>query len=204
MSNKNSRAILSDLIKSRRTRKPVFFNPQPPSPILIKELIECARYAPNHHRTEPARFYLMNSSQIKLLGKLFGEVLAGDKSQKDFIEKGKRKEKEWGNSPGILIVTCDTDPNGVLAKKKPELNKEDYATCCCILQNLLLLLEAEGISAKWSTGPVWNHSEFNQTVGIESPQTESVVALLFYGYSDQQVPERRYTDLNLHFKHLED
>ena len=43
MSNKNSRAILSDLIKSRRTRKPVFFNPQPPSPILIKELIECAR-----------------------------------------------------------------------------------------------------------------------------------------------------------------
>ena len=28
------------------------------------------------------RLYLMNSSQIKLLGKLFGEVLAGDKSKK--------------------------------------------------------------------------------------------------------------------------
>ena len=144
---------------------------------MIKELIECARYAPNHHRTEPARFYLMNASQIKLLGKLFGEVLAGDKSQKDLIEKGKRKEKEWGNSPGILIVTCDTDPNGVLAKKKPELNKEDYATCCCILQNLLLLLEAEGISAKWYKSGMESF-EINQTVGIESPQTESVVALI--------------------------
>ena len=89
------------------------------------------------------------------------------------IEKGKRKGKRMGNSPGILIVTCDTDPNGVLAKKKPELNNEDYATCCCILQNLLLLLEAEGISAKWSTGQVWNHSEFNQTVGLNLRKRKS-------------------------------
>ena len=80
--------------------------------ILIKSLINIARHAPNHHRTEPARFYLINSSKIKQIGKLFGEVLPGDIDRKRFDRKGKEKiEKEWGNSPGLLIVTCDTDPN---------------------------------------------------------------------------------------------
>ena len=36
-----------------------------PDPQIIRESIELARHAPNHHRTEPARFYLLDSVRIQ-------------------------------------------------------------------------------------------------------------------------------------------
>ena len=88
--------VLSEIIKNRRTRKPSKFLPKPVPSSLIKEFIDSARHAPNHHRTEPARFYLLNSSKIQEVGNLFGEVLAGDGSNPTLLEKGERKKKEWG------------------------------------------------------------------------------------------------------------
>ena len=163
-------------------------------------MIEVARHAPNHHRTEPARFYLLSDINIKKVGKLFGEVVAGDRSNLELCDKGKRKEKEWGNAPGLLVVTCHTDLSSPLVCKNPEVIDEDYATCCCIVQNLLLLMEAEGIASKWSTGQVWKHQDFNQAIGLQSPEFEKVVALLFYGYSAQEVPDRRLTPMAEHLK----
>jgi hypothetical protein len=98
----------------------------------------------------------------------------------------------------MLIVTCLTDKNSELVQKKPAIIEEDYATCCCICQNLLLLFEQEGIAVKWSTGPVWEHPEFARTVGLISPPNERVVALLFYGYSDKKSESRSLASLDKH------
>ena len=105
-----------------------------PDPEIIRENIEISRHAPNHHRTEPARFYLLDSDRIQKIGKLFGEILAGDLSDPSLVERGKKKSKEWGNAPGLLIVTCLTEINSELVRKNPEVADEDYATCCCICQ----------------------------------------------------------------------
>ena len=155
---------MSDLIKSiieRRTSKPVTFSKQHADPAIIRKSIEIARNAPNHHRTEPARFYLLDSERIEKVGQLFGEVVASDCSDSLLVERGKKKAIEWGKSPGLLIVTCLTDRTSDLVQRKKTVIEEDYATCCCICQNLLLLLEKEGISSKWSTGPVWNHPDLS-------------------------------------------
>ena len=93
---KDSTPILAEIIKKRRTRKPVLFSQKPPSKELIKSLIDVARHAPNHHRTEPARFYLLNADKIKQVGHLFGETIAKDKEDPILIEKGKRKTKQTG------------------------------------------------------------------------------------------------------------
>ena len=95
MENESTR-ILSEIIKERRTRKPAKFLKNPPSKELIKSLINIARHAPNHHRTEPARFYLLNSEKIKQIGQLFGDTIAKDRQDPILIEKSKRKTKEWG------------------------------------------------------------------------------------------------------------
>ena len=78
--------------------------------------------------------------------------------------------------------------------------EEDYATCSCICQNLLLLFESENIASKWSTGAVWKHPEFNDRIGIQNPENERVVGIIFYGYSEQQVPTRRLSSLSNHLK----
>lgn len=196
MKNDCSR-ILAEIIKRRRTRKPVQFSKNPPPNHLIKELIDISRHAPNHHRTEPARFYLLNKEKILQVGRLFGETIAKDRQDPILIEKGKRKTKEWGEAPGLVIVTCNTDCSSELVRKNPEVINEDYATCSCICQNLLLLLESENIACKWSTGPVWEHPDFNKTVGIKTP-SERVVGLIFYGYSKQKVAPREIQKIENH------
>ena len=192
---KDSTRILAEIIKKRRTRKPVLFSQKPPSKELIKSLIDVARHAPNHHRTEPARFYLLNADKIKQVGHLFGETIAKDKKDPILTEKGKRKTKEWGNAPGLIIVTCHTDTSSELVRKNPAVIDEDYATCSCICQNLLLLLESEGIASKWSTGPVWEHSDFNKVIGIRNSEYERVVGIIFYGYSHQEVAPRELQNI---------
>jgi nitroreductase len=193
----NIHSALSKLMISRRTCKPKNFQGAPP-PKEIETLLEIARHAPNHHRTQPARFYLLDSQRIEKVGQLFGEVVRGDGSSKALIEKGNRKAIEWGQTPGLLIVTSQTDPNSELVRLNPEVVEEDYATCCCICQNLLLLFESTGISAKWSTGPVWKHPDFSSVVGLKSPTTEKLVALLFYGYADENIPTRSLQPLADH------
>ena len=198
--DKKSTPILAKIIKRRRTRKPAQFSKTPPFLDLVTELIEIARHAPNHHRTEPARFYLLNREKIQQLGKLFGETLVGDGKDPALVEKGNRKTREWGEAPGIILVTCLTDESSDLALKNPAVIEEDYATCSCICQNLLLLFESENIASKWSTGAVWKHPEFNDRIGIQDPENERVVGIIFYGYSEQQVPTRRLSSLFNHLK----
>lgn len=177
--------ILAGLIKTRRTRKPSEFTKGLPTSSLI-DLIDIARNAPNHHRTEPARFYILDSKRISKVGKLFKEVLSDNGNNPSLVQKAIRKEKEWGNAPGLLIVTNYSDRKSLLINKNHSVVKENYATTCCIVQNLLLLFESCQISAKWSTAPVWRHPQFSSTVGIKDSQNEDLVALIFYGYSDSE------------------
>jgi nitroreductase len=193
-----SAEYLKELITRRRTRKPALFSKEVPDRESIIQLIDTARHAPNHHNTEPARFYLLDSKTIETVGRLFGEVVAGNGSDPVLVEKGERKKKEWGTAPGLLVVTCRTDRASVLVQKKPAIIEEDYATCSCICQNLALLFEAQGLACKWSTGPVWEHPQFAETVRMREPENERVVALLFYGYSDQKLTARPLAPLSEH------
>ena len=192
---------LEHLITERRTYKPAWFDGSEPDYATVRHAIDVARKAPNHHRTEPARFYLLDRNRIQKVGKLFGEIVAGDNPDDYLREKAKRKTREWGSSPGLLIVTCHTDHSSGLVLKNPTIIEEDYATCCCICQNLLLLLHNLGIAAKWSTGPVWKHPRFREVVGIGAPPPdERVVALLFYGHTDQIPPARTFAPLDEHLQ----
>ena len=185
---------LTSIIRSRRTVKPCFYEGAP-HPAQVLELIDTARHAPNHHRTEPARFYLLDSERIKKVGQLFGEVIKRNGSDDHIIKKAEKKTKEWSMSPGLLVVTCYSDSASDLAQRHPEVSEENYATVSCICQNLLLLFESASISAKWSTGPVWKHPQFASTVGLQDPDNERIVALLFYGFSDMVLPDRELASL---------
>src|SRR3954454_19287138 len=48
---------VADAIRTRRTHKA--FGPEPVSPDVLRELFELARWAPNHHLTDPWRFRVL-------------------------------------------------------------------------------------------------------------------------------------------------
>ncbi|MFP6854874.1 MAG: nitroreductase family protein [Opitutales bacterium] len=184
------------LISTRRTSKPSEFDGRSPDREIVRACVDVARKAPNHHRTEPARFYLLDDRQIGEVAKINAERVTGDSPTTDTLERATRKQKEWGESPGLLVVTCHTDLDSDLVRTKPTVVREDYAAVCCMTQNLLLLLHNLGIATKWSTAPIEDHPRFAEIVGLKfGKPNEYVVALVFHGYTSVPANERSFLEL---------
>jgi len=159
---------LGERIRSRRTTS--LFLQQPVSRQMILDAIEVARWAPNHHMTEPWHFYVLGDEVIRRSVELTRIVVAERKSQ----EIGDFKAKEAAARPGWLVVTCRHSED-------PQLEREDYASVCCAIQNLSLYLSEAGLASKWATGPITRDSRFYDLLEIDE-RKEFIVALIWYGY----------------------
>ncbi|MGH7129925.1 MAG: nitroreductase family protein [Planctomycetaceae bacterium] len=168
--------IIADVIRQRRTIHQ-FRSECPPRELVLRG-IELARWAPNHKHTEPWRFHLLGPETKTAIVELNARLVAERKGP----AAGEAKRQRWSAVPGWLAVTCDRGDDAVR-------NEEDYAACCCAIQNLSLFLWSEGVGVKWSTGDVIRHTEFHRLIGAD-PLTRRVVALLWYGYPEQ-VPEQK-------------
>ena len=146
----------------------------------LERAITAAIYAPNHKRTEPWRFYLLGPKSIEKVCKLNAEIVASTKGE----EAGAKKLKRWLQMPGWLVVTCvksqDNDEPGKDFNVESSLAREDYAACCCAVQNLCLSLHSQGIGTKWTTGPVNFDQRFAEAVGF-SPDEEYTVGTIWFG-----------------------
>jgi nitroreductase len=160
--------VLAERIRSRRTTK--LFLRQKVSKRLIRDAIELARWAPNHHLTEPWHFYMLGEKSVNASIELLRTIVTENKS----AELAEFKAKSAAAIPGWLLVTCK--------KSKDELQQqEDYASCCCAIQNLTLYLSEAGIAAKWTTGLITRDDRFFDLLEI-NPNEEFIVGLIWYGY----------------------
>lgn len=164
----NPQLSVSELIRSRRTIHD-FQTTVPPREILL-EALELACWGPNHHLTEPWHFYWLGPETAAAIAKLNAELV----SAKRGAEAGAEKLARWQALPGWLVVTCDRNEDSLR-------EREDYAACCCGIQNFMLALWQQGIGVKWTTGPVTREPRFYDLIWVD-PATESVVGLLWYGY----------------------
>ena len=161
--------LVAERIRSRRTTK--LFLKQEVSRGLVRDAIEIARWAPNHHLTEPWHFYLLGPAKKAAAVKLIGEIVRETKQDDDLAAF---KEKSARAVPGWLLVTC--------SRSKDELTRqEDYAAVCCAIQNLTLYLSEAGVASKWTTGPITRDGRLFELLGID-PDREFVVGLIWYGY----------------------
>jgi nitroreductase len=159
---------IAERIRARRTVK--LFLKRPVSRKLVMDAIEVARWAPNHHVTEPWHFYVLGPEAIRDSVELTRVVTTERKGAK----VGEFKAASAAAVPGWLVVTCRTSDD-------ERMQREDYASCCCAIQNLMLYLSAAGVATKWSTGPVTRDERFFHLLGID-PEDELVVGLIWYGY----------------------
>ena len=163
------------LLRERRTAGPLRYDPdRKPDHATILNAIESARWAPNHKRTEPWRFYVLGDSQIAGLAEVNAERmrLAGAKP-----ESIGAKHEEWSSTPGVMILLCQH-----AAEHGDILRKENYAACAAAAQNFQLHLSAHGLAAKWSTAACWDVPGFWPLLGHESqPADSEPVGVFFYG-----------------------
>jgi nitroreductase len=159
---------LAERIRSRRTVN--MFLQQPVSQKLILDAIEVARWAPNHHVTEPWHFYLLGEETIKKSVELTRIVVTERKGQKI----GEFKASESAKRPGWLVVTCAKSDD-------KDLEREDYASVCCAIQNFSLYISEAGLASKWATGPITSDARFYELLKIDADK-EFIVGLVWYGY----------------------
>ncbi|MDX1965542.1 MAG: nitroreductase [Planctomycetaceae bacterium] len=167
--------IVSQNLRSRRTVGA--FRPDLVDPAIVQQSLELACWAPNHRRTEPWRFHLIGPETQRRIVDLNGELVAEKKGP----EAAAAKRRQWAAIPGWLAVTC-------LRSEDPLLAEEDYAACCCAVQNLQLALWSRGIGAKWSTGDVTRRAEFYHLLHVD-PAAERTVGLIWYGLPEA-VPQQ--------------
>lgn len=137
--------------------------------VLVREAIEAAAWAPNHHVTEPWRFYLLGKETISKCLDLIRDITTEKKDAK----AGEFKARSWSEKPGWLVVTCKKDSDELR-------QREDYAACAAAVQNLMLFLWKAGVGSKWTTGDITRDLRFFDIVGIA--EDELVVGLIWYGY----------------------
>ena len=161
-------ALLGTLLRERRTIHD--YTGVEPAQSLVLEAIEQARWAPNHHHTEPWRFYLLSRAIGAQVAALNAELVRAKSGE----QAAEAKLRRWLAMPGWLVVTCLTNAD-------PAREREDYAACCCAVQNLMLALWAQGIGTKWGTGKVTRDPRFLALIKADAA-AEFVVGLFWYGY----------------------
>jgi len=179
---------VADCIRSRRTTKLFIDRPVPREHVLAA--IELARWAPNHHLTEPWHFYLLGEQSRLQTIELIKTITHDNKGP----ELAAFKAESAAAIPGWLVVTCKRSSDALL-------EREDYAACCCAIHNLTLYLSAHGISAKWSTGPVTRDARLFELLNIDADR-KFVVGLIWFGYPSVK-PEQSRSELDSSFTELD-
>jgi nitroreductase len=176
--NKATAQIIEEVIRDRRTIHD--FTTETPPFEQIEKAIELASWAPNHRHTEPWRFHHLGRETISAVVDLNSRLV----TEKKGASAGGTKRERWSTIPGWLAVTS------ALSCNDAELQKEDYAACCCAIQNLSLYLWSVGVGVKWTTGAVTRHLDFYRLLNVD-PTVRQTVGLLWYGYAANVAQQKR-------------
>jgi nitroreductase len=159
---------VEDAIRSRRTQK--VFATEPVERGLLDELLELARWAPNHHLTNPWRFRVLGPESLASLKDAAGPEAAG----------------KLDRAPTLVAATQ-------VRAEDPEQDEEDLCATACATYAVLLAAHGRGLAGYWRTPGVLRSPEGRAALGI--PDTERFVALIHLGYprQDKEPPERAPT-----------
>ena len=164
------------MLRERRTV--ALFQPEPPPRKLLLAAVDAARWAPNHHVTEPWRFYLLGAKTARAMAEIAVELTLAKRGS----GAAKKRRQILEAVPRWMAVTCRRTEDSFR-------EREDYGACCCAIQNFMLCLWESGVACKWSTGAVTRDERFHELLGI-SAEEEMVVGLFSIGYP-RIIPEQK-------------
>jgi nitroreductase len=157
---------LETAIRTRRTHKA--YGPDPVDRATLEELFELARWAPNHHLTNPWRFRVVGPRALQRL--------------KDAV--GPEGAAKLDRAPTLVAVSYPRTPDD------PVADEEDLLATGCAAYAVLLGAHARGLAAYWRTPAILR--EPAGRAALEIPESEHCVGLLHLGSvrQEQRVPER--------------
>jgi nitroreductase len=156
-------------IRTRRTHKA--FAPEPVPREQLDELLELARWAPNHNLTVPWRFRVIGPETLARLKEVAGPEGAA----------------KLDRAPTMVVVSC-------LLAGDPDQDEEDLHATAVASYIVLLAAHARGLAGYWRTPRLLREESGRAAVGL--PGEERFVGLLHLGRPRQErpTPERPGAD----------
>jgi nitroreductase len=171
---------IARLIRSRRTSMQVHRDREVPRE-LVAELCGLAQWAPNHKRTWPWRFALVDGDGRARLGSVIADAMEvhGDPPEKVAKARGK-----YLRTPATLVV-------GSAAGDSPLRTAENRDAVAAGVQNLMLAATTHGLATYWGSCPKGANDVVAELCSFE-PDTH-VTAMIYLGWATDDpvaVPER--------------
>ena len=148
-------------IRTRRTHKA--FGPEPLPREQLEELLELARWAPNHNLTVPWRFRVVGARALARLKEVAGPEGAA----------------KLDRCPTLIVVSAAQGEDPVQAE-------EDLHSTAVAAYIVLLAAHARGLAGYWRTPGLLRGEEGRAAVGL--PAEERFVGLLHLGQLRQEKP----------------
>ncbi len=145
---------VDEAIRTRRTHKA--YGPEPVPRATLDELFELARWAPNHHVTNPWRFRVLGPEALARLKEAAGAEAAAK------LER----------APTLIVASVVKDGD-------PVQDEEDLLAAAVASYIVLLGAHARGLAGYWRTPEVLRRPEGRAAVGVE--EGEHVIGLLHLG-----------------------
>jgi nitroreductase len=168
-------------IRSRRTIKA--FEPKPLDRETLTELLELARWAPNHHLTNPWRFRVVGPQALERLKQAAGDLAAADAGRADAADVARVAAAKLDRAPTLVVcsVVCSRDPIEL---------EEDHHAAAVASYIVLLAAHGRGLAGYWRTPAVLRTQAGRKAVRM--PADEDFVGLLHLGRAKQEAeaPER--------------
>jgi nitroreductase len=154
---------VEDAIRKRRTHKQ--YGDEPVDEGTLHELVELARYAPNHKLTNPWRFRVLGPETRRRIDELVGE----------------NEAQKLRRAPTLVLATavCSDDPT---------LAAEDVLATGCAVYAILLGATARGLASYWRTPGCFRDGPVRRLLGLAA--NEEVVSLIHLGAPGSDPPAK--------------
>lgn len=160
---------LLEAIRTRRTIKPKELKPDSVDDALIASLLEAARWAPCHGKTEPWRFVVFAGEARRALGEAIAAGYRADAEAKGtFAQDAFDAARARPNSAPVwiaIVMQPGMKPDGTQAM--PEW--EEMCAVACAVQNMYLVAGAQGLGGMWSTGGPLMHVRVQELLHVQKP-----------------------------------
>ena len=141
-------------IRSRRTHKQ--FGRDPVDEATVRDLLDLARFAPNHKLTQPWRFRLLGPETRKQLNDVVGE----------------KEAMKLGRAPTLVLVTAALSGD-------PRTDAEDLHATACAVYAVLLGATARDLASYWRTPSALGEQAVRNLLGLAG--NEHMVSLIHLG-----------------------
>ena len=159
---------VGDAIRSRRTHKQ--FGPEPLDEVTLRALFDLARFAPNHHLTQPWRFRVLGPETRARIDEVAGE----------------KEAMKLRRAPTLVLATA-------MLSGEPLSDEEDLHATAAAVYAVLLGATERGLASYWRTPLCFSEPAVREALGLDAK--ERIVGLIHLGPAVTRPPGKERLQL---------